>query len=123
MKTNDLILIGALGLGAYLLFKMLGQGSGTSNGGGGGWSTVPYIQPSVVPVVQPYVEPKTQQQAVVQAQQAGATVYTRKVGSYRPYVAVKEKSTRAALLTVGTPEQQIQQYNVAPRIVMGRKVM
>lgn len=49
MKTKDLILLGALGIGAYFALKML---SGSANGnGGGGYSPTPTIQPTIAPVV------------------------------------------------------------------------
>lgn len=142
MKTSDWLMIGALGIGAYFLLKMFSGSTQATNGGSGGWipfdatpqvlvgNGFPTIDPNKPLAVQnlpPYVAPVTPVQAVAQAQKAGATVYVRPVGSIQQTVAVKQTPTRAALLTVGTPEKQIQQFNVAPRLIkvggVTRKVM
>jgi hypothetical protein len=87
--------------------------------------------PPIVPDKQPYVEPKTQVQYtqpkinVVNGTSTltlGSTTFvkspTGKITTVSPLVAKTLAKT-----TVGTPEKQIQQYNTAPRIVKGKKVM
>lgn len=124
IDIGQIAMIGALIVGGHFLYKMFSEQGTGGVSGGGGWTEVVREVPIETVV---YREPRTQAEAVTQAQQAGATVYTRKVGSYQPYIAIQPVSTRAALLTVGTPAQQIQQYNVAPRLIkvggVTRKVM
>jgi hypothetical protein len=43
--------------------------------------------------------------------------------SKKASIAVPATGNKAALITTGTPTQQIQQYNTAPRIYQGKKVM
>ena len=144
MKSKDLIVIGGLLVGAYFLFRMF-QGKSAEGGGGGGGSLTdwfPELSQEAQTIINSYdtrgftlggvpamdftyVAPSSTKNAVIQALQGGATVYSvKRAQSNRvDWVGVPKTGTRAAALTVGTPSQQIERFITGPRIVAGKKVM
>jgi len=127
MKTENLIILGALAIGGYLLWKSGalnsffgegfpsggggsgGGGSGGGNGGGGsgGGGYRGYTDPGTGPGPAAY-EVTTVTPMTTKVQMTG--------GNLNTFQNVPT-STRAALITVGTPTQQIQQFNTAPKVV------
>lgn len=144
MKAQDLLILGALIGGAFLLYKFFAKGNESGGGGGGAFGLGDIdFSPGALEILRTYdtrgftiggvpamnftyVAPTTTKNAVIQALQGGADVYRvkRAGGSTRTdWVGVPKTGTRAAALTVGTPQQQIERYQTGPKIVAGRKVM
>ena len=145
MKSQDWIVIGGLALGAFLLWRLFAQGKESVDGGGAGGYGGGLFEPSSyaqeilraydtrgftiggMPAMDfTYVAPTSTKNAVIQALQGGATVYSvKKAGGSKQvsFVAVPKTGTKAAALTVGTPSQQIERYQTGPKIVAGKKVM
>ena len=150
MKSNDLLLLGGLALGAFLLWRLF-AGKASGDGGGGIMGQEGFLYPDSIGPLSPgaaqligthdtrgftvggvgvtgggYIAPTSTKNAVIQALQSGATVYgVKKAGGSKrvDWVAVPQTGTRAAALTVGTPSQQIERYMTGPKIVAGKKVM
>lgn len=143
METKNIVILAILGIIAYFLLKKSGILDYIGGGGGGGG--VPLIDQPNIEIAGDlvnvggdiftrggvgvygggYKAPATTRGAVVQAIQSGATVYSHKMGlksstgSQRTsWVSIPQTGTRAALLNVGA-----QQYQIAPRIYKGKKVM
>jgi hypothetical protein len=133
MKGTEILLLGgACLLGIYLLRDRLGDfdlfGGGGGGGGGGGLGELD-ISPGETPFspgggttpgYRGYTNTGTGA-APAAYEVTHVTPITTKVQLTGGRVNVFQSSpgsTRAALLTIGTPSQQIQQFNVAPKIVM-----
>lgn len=143
MKTNDLLLLAGLGVGAFFLWRLFAKGSETGGGGGafgggdmwnlseeaqrilGTYDTRGFTIGGVPAMNFTYVAPSSTKNAVIQALQGGATVYSvkRAQSSRVDWVATPKTGKLAAALTVGTPAQQIERYQTGPKIVAGKKVM
>lgn len=58
---------------------------------------------------------------IINGAPAGST--TKKAAVPAPSIVTPTSGTRSALITIGTPAQQIEQFNIAPKIYKGKKVM
>ena len=139
MKTEDLLLLGAAGIALYFFLTKGGSLIPDGGGGGGGSSNyeIPgaknydagdgnYFTPGGVGVYGGgYVAPTSTRNAVVQALQSGATVYGHKmglsgVGGSRRVSWIAEPTSGKLMASLATTAQQ---YQIAPRVYHGKKVM
>jgi hypothetical protein len=139
MKAENLILLGAVGIALYFYLKKSGLLDSIGGGAGGGSTNTPlidqllselktdhYFTPGGVGAYGgSYVAPATTRDAVVQALQSGATVYSHKMGltgaqgqRKTSWISIPQTGKLAASLAVTS-----QQYQIAPRIYKGKKVM
>jgi len=121
MDKNLLIglgFLGAVGIAVYLYFK---QQSGASIGGGGGYAGA--LETPLINQPQKIIsEGELKPNVYSVTHNVPTTTVVKRVGSFTHTIQKTVGSTKAGLITVGSPEQQIQQYNVAPRMVkMGGK--
>ena len=139
MKTIDFLLLGGAALLGYILFTgktdlfdMFTGGGGGGGGGdgflGGDSTTTPSFSPTL-PGYRGYTN-TGEGAAPASYEVTQVTPTTTKVQLTGGRVNVFQSSpssTRAGLITIGTPAQQIQQFNMAPKIVMidgkAKKVM
>jgi hypothetical protein len=128
MKGQDLILIGALCLGGYFLYKYLSGGEWDlfgGGGGGGGLGETGNDGPLQMPSFNPggnrgYTNAGTggSPAAYEVTTTSPMTTKIQLTGGRISAFQSVPGSTRAGLITVGTPAQQIQQFNTAPKIIM-----
>lgn len=132
MKTSDLLLIGGACLLGYFLWKQsTGEGfdlSGFGGGGGGGGLGDTDVSPGEsLPFgggtdagYRGYTNTGTgaAPAAYEVTQTAPMTTKVQLTGGRISVFQSAPGSTRAGLITVGTPAQQIQQFNTAPKIVV-----
>jgi len=131
MKNGDLILIGALCLGGYFIWKQLGGefpdlfGGGGGGGGGPGETgndgpIIPFNPPSGGGGYRGYTNTGTSAApaAYEVTQVTPMTTKVQMTGGKLNTFQSAPGSTRAGLITIGTPTQQIQQFNEAPKIIM-----
>ena len=104
-----LAFLGAVGIAVYLYFKQNGS-SGFAGGSGG-------APGAIIPEKQLIAEGSIKPNEMVVTHYTPTTTMVKKTGSFTHTYQKKPGSTRVGLITVGTPAQQIQQYNVAPKIV------
>jgi len=128
MKISDLLLIGGLCLGGYFLYKQMtggdwdlpNFGGGGAGGDGDGFLGGGDQVPSYAPFPRGGTNTGTAG-APASYEVTNIIPTTTKVQSTggRTYVFQSAPgSSRAGLITVGTPAQQIQQFNTAPKVVM-----
>ena len=121
MNTNMLLglgLLGALGIGAWLLFSNQGSGGFSfGDGGGSGGSGAGTKKEGSTDSGGSFAGLFGN----VTGQPMSITV--KKTGSNINTFMNVQPSNRVGLITVGSPVQQIEQFNIAPRILGGKKVM
>lgn len=123
MKTEDLLILGIGALAIYYFFFR----EGAAAGGGGGGGYVPAIPPNAIPMGGgEFPIGYTTPTKYVVTQTAPTITAVQPVGG-RTYVFQAAGGTRAGMITVGTPAQQIEQFQTGPKIIkvfgVSKKVM